>query len=306
MKLIGWLRLISWKSVFTYLLAGLLIVWMLAPFSWLVVSSFMTEAEALSVPTHFIPENPTLDNYLVFFFPDTLGAQKGGSHQTVSRAEVAGGAPRRMPRSIVNSAIVASGVTLLNLVFGSMAAYAFARLRFRGSRFLMTSYLVTRMVPLITIIIPIFELATRLHLTDKLLSLILLDGAAALPFSVWILMSYFRTIPQELEDAARVDRCNWLHMMRKVFLPLAKPGLASAGICSFIWAWQDFLGALILTNTLASKTAPAVAAEFVSMMDIERSLLVTAGVLSVIPPVTLALLFQRLIVQGLVAGAMKG
>jgi len=299
-------REIPWKTLATYALVVLIVLYMLAPFAWLVISSFMTEAEANSVPTHFLPQQPTLNNYLVFFFPQTYGAQSGGSHQTMTRAAVAGRAPERLPRSIANSAVVACTATLVNLVFGSMAAYSFARLRFRGSRPLMIGYLITRMVPLITIIIPIFVVVQRLHMGDSLLTLAILEAAASLPFSVWILKSYFQTIPRDLEDAARVDRCNWLQMMFRVFLPLARPGLASAGICCFIWAWQDFLGALILTNTMASKTAPTVVAEFVSMMDIERSLLVTAGVLAVIPPVVMALLFQRLIVQGLVAGAIKG
>jgi multiple sugar transport system permease protein len=306
MKMIPFAEQISWKTVITYVLALLVVVYMVAPFGWLVVSSFMTEAEANSVPTHFLPQNPTLDNYLVFLFPQTYGAQVGGSHQTTTRGAVAGRAPERLPRSILNSTIVACIATLINLIFGSMAAYSFTRLRFQGSRTLMISYLITRMVPLIVIIIPIFIVANGLHMTDSLISLSILEAAAALPFTVWILKSYFQTIPRDLEDAARIDRCNWIQMMLKVFLPLAKPGLTSAGICVFIWAWQDFLGALVLTNTMASKTATTVAAEFVSMMDIDRSLLVTAGVLTVLPPIILALLFQRLIVQGLVAGAIKG
>lgn len=296
------LKTISLKTVVIYVVALVVVVYMAAPYGWLLVGSFMTEAESLSVPPHFLPQNPTLDNYRAFFDPEARRARAEASRVSTSQA----GEPENIPRSILNSAIVASGTAFLALFFGTMAAYSFVRLQFRGSRTLMTSYLLTRMVPGVCLIVPIFVAVQAMHLVDTLIALIMLETAGVLPISVWILASYFQTIPRDLEDAARVDRCGWVRMMLRVFLPLAVPALAAVGIAVFIWSWQSFLVALIITSTMASKTAPVVISEFVTVVAIDWSLMFTAGVLAVLPPVLLALLFQRLIIQGLVAGALKG
>jgi multiple sugar transport system permease protein len=162
------------------------------------------------------------------------------------------------------------------------------------------------MLPAVSIIIPMYMIMRVIGILDNVLSLIVSYTTLTLPFSIWILKSYFQTIPRDLEDAARVDRCNWLNMMIRVFLPVAAPGLVAAGIFSFLISWKDFLFALMFTASDASKTIPVVVAEFVGPGQTPRTLMATGGVLAVIPPLILALIFQRLIVQGLVAGAVKG
>jgi len=282
-----------WRSVGLYALALVAAVYLVAPFSWLVITSFMTEGEARSIPPHFFPHQPTLQNYLTF-------VQPGGRVLYAQRAV------EYTPRAILNSAIVAFSVAILNLVLGAMAAYSFARLDFRGNHLLLTFYLISRMVPAVAIMIPMYILVKRFGLLDQPLSLILVYLAFTLPFTIWILKSYFQTIPRDLEDAARIDRCTWVGMMLRVFLPVASPGLVAAGMFAFMTSWNEFLYALLFTSTIKSLTAPVIASWFATDMRIEYTFMMTGGVLTVVPPLVLALLFQRLIIQGLVSGSVKG
>jgi multiple sugar transport system permease protein len=282
-----------WRTLGLYGCALLAAIYLVAPFSWLVITSFMSEGEARSIPPHFYPHQPTIQNYLTFLQP-------GG------RALYAQRAVEYTPRAILNSAIVAFSVALLNLTLGSMAAYSFARLDFRGNRLLLGFYLMSRMVPAVALMIPMYILIKGYGMLDHLLSLILAYLTFTLPFTIWILKSYFQTIPRDLEDAARVDRCTWVGMMWRVFLPVATPGLVAAGMFAFMTSWNEFLYALLFTSTIKSLTAPVIASWFATDLRIEYTFMMTGGVLTVVPPLVLALLFQRLIIQGLVSGSVKG
>jgi multiple sugar transport system permease protein len=254
----------------------------------------MTEADALSVPPQWIPRSPTLMNYQGFFNPSP-------EQQLVGSRAV-----EETPRALLNSTIVALSVAVINLAIGSFAGYAFARLEFRGARTLLVAYLATRMVPALAIMVSLYLIFQALGLLDTLLALILSYLTFTVPYSVWIMASYLRTIPRELEDAAYVDGCNWLTMMLRVFLPVASPGLVACAMFAFMSSWGEFLYALLFTSTLSSKTMPIIVAGFVTDQDTSPTLMNAGGVLGVIPPLLLALLFQRLIVRGIAAGAVKG
>jgi multiple sugar transport system permease protein len=266
----------------------------LAPFSWLVLTSVMREQEAMSVPPHWIPDRATLANYLTFFQPGGIRSIVG------SRA-----AENTLP-AIGNSLAAATATALLNVVLGTLAGYSFARLRFPGRTTLMFLYLGSRMVPGIALIVPLYLVIQRLGLLDNLLALVITYLTFTLPFTIWLLKSYFQGIPRELEEAALVDGCTWLGMVRRVLVPSAVPGLVAAAMFAFMTAWNDYLFAVILTSSMAAKTAPVVVAGFATDVTTERTLMAAGGVLAVIPPLVLAFLFQRLIVQGLVSGAVKG
>jgi multiple sugar transport system permease protein len=285
---------VPWKSVFTYVFAILTAVYLLAPFSWLVITSFMTDAEALSVPPHWIPQQPTLDNYRSYLAPEGSFGLRGA------------GAIDNMHYFFRNSVIVATCVALLNVVFGTMAAYPLARMEFRGDGLLMPIYLASRMIPGIAIIIPLFLVIKRLSLLDNMLSLIITYAGFTLPFSIWILRSYFATVPRDLEDAARVDRCNRFDMMIRIFLPVVAPALAATAIFAFVASWGEFLYAVIFTSTTASKTITVAVAQLATDIMIQKTLIATGGVLAVIVPIGLALIFQRMLVQGIVSGSVKG
>src|SRR5215471_4749860 len=287
---------VPWRGLLVHGASILFILWIVLPFAWVVLTSLMTEVESLSVPPHWIPDYITFDNYLAFFDPSTLGNQR----------LVGGAGAQGAPRAMLNSSIVALSVAVLNMIIGSLAGYAFARLNFRGSATLLLVYLATRMVPALAIMVSLYLIFQTFGLLDTLLGLILSYLTFTVPYSVWIMASYFRTIPRDLEDAARVDRCNWINMMVRVFLPVASPGLVACAMFAFMSSWGEFLYALLFTSTLNSRTMPIVIASFVTDVNTSPVLMNAGGVLAVLPPLVLALIFQRLIVSGITAGAVKG
>jgi multiple sugar transport system permease protein len=163
-----------------------------------------------------------------------------------------------------------------------------------------------RMVPEISLVIPLFILASRFRLIDKPAVLIITYLTFALPFAIWLMAAFFQTIPIELEDAARIDGCSRLEILFRIVMPISAPGLVSTGLFIFLLSWDEFFYALIFTSTLAAKTAPVAIAEFVGRYVTDVNAMMAGGVLAAIPPVLLALVFQRYIVSGLTTGAVKG
>lgn len=275
-------------------LAGLAVaVYILAPFCWLVLTSFMLEQDALSVPPQWIPHHPTLSNYETFFNPSGTRAVVG------SRA-----AEETLP-GMVNSLLAALGTAALNLVLGTLTGYSLARFRFRGRGSLLGLYLGSRMLPGIALIVPLYLTLKNLGMLDHLSALIVTYVTFTLPFTIWLLKNYFQTIPRSLEEAAFMDGASWVQMLARVLLPAATPGLVAAAMFAFMTAWNDYLFAVILTSTTSAKTLPVVVAGFATDVTTERTLMATSGVLAIVPPLALAFLFQRLIVQGLTSGAVK-
>jgi multiple sugar transport system permease protein len=283
----------SRRTVFLTL-AGIAVgIYILAPFCWLLLTSFMHERDALTVPTQWIPRHPTLEHYEMFFHPSGTSAIVGGR------------AAEEMLPGMLNSLLAALGTAVVNLVLGTLAGYSLARLRFRGQGALLGLYLGSRMVPGIALIVPLYLTLKNFGMLDHLSALVMTYVTFTLPFTIWLLKNYFQTIPRSLEEAAFMDGCSWLQMLIKVLLPVAMPGLVSAAMFAFMTAWNDYLFAVILTSTTASKTLPVVVAGFATDVTTQRTLMATGGVLAIIPPLALAFLFQRLIVQGLTSGAVK-
>jgi multiple sugar transport system permease protein len=283
----------SRRTVFLALAGIAVAIYILAPFCWLLLTSFMHERDALTVPTQWIPLHPTLEHYETLFHPSEATALGGGR------------AAEEMLPGMVNSLLAALGTAVVNLVLGTLAGYSLARLRFRGQGALLGVYLGSRMVPGIALIVPLYLTLKNLDMLDHLSALITTYVTFTLPFTIWLLKNYFQTIPRSLEEAAFMDGCSWPQMLVKVLLPVAMPGLVSAGMFAFMTAWNDYLFAVILTSTTASKTLPVVVAGFATDVTTQRTLMATGGVLAIIPPLALAFLFQRLIVQGLTSGAVK-
>ncbi|HTJ57114.1 MAG TPA: carbohydrate ABC transporter permease [Devosiaceae bacterium] len=279
-------------AIYVFMLLAAL--YLLAPVAWMFLLSIMTQSEALSVPPHWIPHAATFDNYAAFFNPSARQATMGAD------------AIAAMPRAMLNSLIVGLSVAVANIVLGSMAAYSFARLRFRGSGVLMLAYLVSRMIPAIGIMIPLYVVLQKLGLLNNIFSLILVETTETLPFSIWLLAGYFRTIPRDIEEAARIDRCNWLQAMLKVFLPAATPCLIATGVFGFMSSWGSFLYPLLFTSGTGNTTMPVIISNFATDINADYGLLATSGMLAVIPPFVLAFWFQRWIVSGFTAGAVKG
>ena len=196
-------------------------------------------------------------------------------------------------------------VAFFSVAFGAYAAYPIARLNFRGRYILLFSILVVRLVPALSLAIPIVLFAKQMGMHDNLVTLIFINLSFVLPYTIWLLQAYFKTIPAELEDAARMDGCNRFQVANKIIIPLSIPGLTTAAILAFLLSWGEFLFALLITKTEKSYTSTVVAGMFATALDVSYVTIITAGVMAVIPPVAFALFFQKYIISGLLSGAVK-
>lgn len=284
------------QTFFVYLGALLLLLWTLAPAYWLLASAISPSHELVTYPPHWFPDNPTLERLQAIIGSKMLRAS---SMQTMA-------APAAFfRRAILNSALVASTTTLLCLGLGSLAGYAFARLRFPGRGFLLILPLALQMLPPIALVIPLYSLVQALGLIDTLAGLILVYPSFLLVYVVWVMTGYFQNIPEELEDAARVDGCSRLGAFFRIVVPLSTPAFFSTGLLTFLLAWDEFLYALVLTSARA-KTLPVAVGEFSTQFGIDYGMMMAGGLLASIPPVIIALLFQPLLVRGLTTGSIKG
>lgn len=282
-------------------------IYVLAPIAWLVSSSFQSEAEITSVPPHWIPHQPTFENFATIFTSKdkvvTYENRKEGD--TATGGFIPSTAKNLLP-SMLNSLIVAVSVVILNLLVSVPAAYALAKIRFIGRDSSIYFMLTTRVIPDIALVVPFFLFVQQLGLLDSKLSLIITYLAITVPFSTFILTGYFESLPDDLDKAARVDGCSRLQTLLLVYLPLALPSLVAVVLFTFLTSWNEFLLALMFTQTLASQTMPIVVASFTSDFNISFSFINAAGVLAIVPPVVVAIMFERYIVSGLTAGAVKG
>ena len=266
----------------------LFVIFNLAPFSWMVFSSFVPKSQLLTDP-FTLPPHFTLDNYLRLFTSSSDGI---GSQNFLL--------------AIRNSLVVCVITTVISLVVGAIGGYAFARLQFPGKNPLLLFLLAIQFLPAVTVIIPMYIMGRTFHLLDSWWILIFAYTSFALPFALWILRGYFESIPRSLENAARIDGCSRFGAFVKVVLPLAAPGLAATAIFTFLNTWDEFFFALIFTNTYASKTLPVALSEFSGRHTIDFGLLMAGSVVANILPVLIALSMQRYIVRGLTAGGVKG
>lgn len=282
-------------------------LYVLAPVAWLVSSSFQSESEITSVPPHWIPHLPTTHNFAAIFESkdQVVTYENRRRGDTATGGYIPSTAANLLP-GMRNSLVVAIAVVLLNLLVAVPAAYALAKIRFIGRTASIYFMLTTRVIPDIALVVPFFLFVQKLGLMDNLLSLVITYLAVTVPFSIFILTGYFESLPDELDKAARVDGCSRLQTLVLVYLPLALPSIVAVVLFTFLTSWNEFLLALMFTQTTASQTMPIVVASFTSDFTISFSFINAAGLLAIIPPVIIAILFERYIVSGLTAGAVKG
>jgi multiple sugar transport system permease protein len=270
------------RQILLWLGVAAIVVFCLFPFYWLINTSLKSGADLSGAA--LLPPSPTVDNY-TSIFEDTA-----------------------FTNALRNSAIIAGSVTVLSLLIGSFAGYALARLHLPFKFLILAIVLSISTFPPIAIAAPIFELWTDIGLYNTYLGLILPSLAFGLPLTVFIMASFFHDIPRELEDAALVDGATRLQAFRKIVVPLAAPGVVTAGLLVFIFAWNEFLFAITLTSTPERRPVPAAIAFFTGSQQFEVPLgtISAASVVVTIPLIILVLIFQRRIVAGLTAGAVKG
>lgn len=277
-------QLIS-RGIF-YFLVAIILIYTLVPFYWAIRSSLMPANELTATPVIYFPTHPTLDNFRAVF-------------QNV-----------QFQRALINSTIVALSVTILALVVGAFAAYALGRFKFRGRTPVLYLILSMTMFPQIAILGSLFQMINQFGLYNRLGSLVLTYLVFTLPFTVWVLTSFFRQLPASLEEAAYVDGATPFQTFYKVLLPLAGPGLVTTGLLAFIGAWNEFLFAVSFTQTPEHRTVPPAIANFAgatgSGFEVPWGSIMAATVIVTVPIVVLVLIFQRKILAGLTAGAVKG
>lgn len=273
-------RTLGWLGF--YLLLALILVYTVFPFYWAIVSSLRTGSALFS--TDLIPKEPAWSNYVAVFREQPFG------------------------RNILNSLFVAVSTVLLSLVLAVSASYALGRIHFRGRTLLLLTILGVSMFPQIAVLSGMFELINRLGLYNNLLALTLSYMIFTLPFTVWVLTTFMRELPKEIEEAAIVDGARPFTIVTRVFLPLLGPALATTGLLAFIAAWNEFLFALTFTLSSEMRTVPVAIALIsgASAHELPWGNIMAASVIVTLPLIVLVLIFQRRIVSGLTAGAVKG
>lgn len=259
----------------------LVLLFSIGPFAWILLTSLKSPAEIDARPPTIIPD---LD--LTFY-------------RTVF-------AKHDFTRYILNSAIVAGATTLVSIFVGALAAYPLARIRLRFRRALLGLVLAASMFPQVAIVGGVYRLLMKLGLLNSYPGLILPYTALTLPLAIWILVSFFKEIPPELEDSARVDGCGPLATLWRIFLPVSAPAVFTAAILVFIYAWNEFFFALLITTDPAVQTLPVGIAKFPGEYEVPWGDLAAAAVVATIPLVLLVLALQKRIISGLTAGAVKG
>ncbi len=261
-----------------------ILVWCLLPVAWIVSLSFKSLEETTAGSPQFFPKDFTTSNY---------GAILENGDFT---------------RALINSFGIAMIATVLSVIFATLAAYAIARLEFKGKRLVLSMALAIAMFPVVSLVGPLFDMWRTVGLFNTWPGLIIPYMTFTLPLAIWTLSAFFREIPWEMEQAAQVDGATSWQAFRKVIVPLAAPGVFTAAILTFFFAWNEFVLAISLTSTTSSRTVPAQMSFFVGPdpFNPPYAQLATASVIVTIPVIIIVLLFQRKIVAGLTSGAVKG
>lgn len=253
----------------------------LGPILWGLSTSLKPPQAILAYPPEFLPAQPTLEHYALLF--------RTGIH-----------------RYVLNSAIVSALSVVLALGLGSLAAYALARLSFRGRATLMFATVALMSIPLPSVLVPTFMLLATIDLTNSLAGLALLYTAYQLPIVVWMLYGYFRSLPIELEHAAMIDGCSRLRTLRKIVLPLSGPGLVAAGLFVLTFAWNDFVVAVVMVSAEEAKTLPVAIYGYLGFYGRDWGPLTAAAMLSIVPVIAVFIAFQRYFLSGMTGGGVKG
>ena len=267
---------------------ALILAWCLLPVVWIISLSFKSESAITAGSPGFLPQG---------------GAGFAGFSNYVSVLQ-----DEQFRRSIFNSIGICLIATVLSVVVATLAAYAIARLEFKGKRFVLTTALAIAMFPVVALVSPLFDMWRTFGIYDTWIGLIIPYMSFTLPLAIWTLSAFFREIPWEMEQAAQIDGATSWQAFRKVIVPLAAPGVFTAAILTFFFAWNDFVFGISLTSTEAARPIPAALSFFVGADPFNRpaSLLAAGAVVSTIPIILIVLVFQRKIVAGLTSGAVKG
>jgi multiple sugar transport system permease protein len=283
------------KEIFVFFASTLILVYVLAPIYWIINTSFQRESALQERPPYLIPNQGifTLGHYEFIF---TGVVPPDASVMIQAQHTMAG---TLVYPAIINSLIVASYVTLVNVLIGFPAGQVFARYRFIGDKKVFLMLMATRLLPSIALVIPMFILLRSVGLLDSKIALVGVYSAITVPFTIWIMRAYFANIPVEYEEAARLDGCGYVRSLIKVVIPLARPGIIAAAIFAFMTSYSEFVFANILTQTINSKTQTVVLAALAGGLSASNGMIAAAATLSFLPPVLVAIIFRKQVLDGL-------
>ena len=275
---------INTQQIIFWISLVLIVSFFLAPILWQVLTSLKVNADISAIPTVYFPTRFTFSHYLELF------------------------ARRPFILYIFNSALVAIISTLLCLTLGSPAAYALTRLKLPGENIILAGVLIVTLFPYVLLFLGLLEIIKAIGLGNNYLALIIPYTAINLPLTILVMRSFFQQLPKDLEDAAKIDGYKIIPMLLKIVLPMTLPALVTTGILTFIFAWNEYIFALTFITRDTMKTIPVATAQLggATLFDIPYGPIAAATILGTLPLVILVLLFQRRIVQGLTAGAVKG
>ena len=264
--------------------SAIVLIWSLVPIYWSLKTSLETEADART--QNYVPLHPTLGNYA------TLLTRSGDL-------------PGQVRRATLNIVIECGAATIVTVVLATLAAYAFARMKFRGRQTLFYAVLATMAFPAYTTLIPLYKIMSNFYLVNTYAGIVLVYVSGFLPLATWVLHNYFASMPIGLEEAALIDGASRLQVLRRIVLPLARPGIISTALITFLFAWAQFLFPLVLSTDSSTQPLTVVIAALQGRHVVPSTLLNAAGVLAIAVPALLALAFNRYIVNGLLAGSNR-
>ena len=295
-------RMPTMQRLALYLANIVTILFILFPILAVTQGALMSEKVLHSDVTAVIPPEFTMDNFLLIL---TQGEHRKDVESGITSTYMPDNI-RAFYRAFANSTIIALSVTAITLWFGALSAYTIARLRFQWTLWFLQINLVARFVPIIALMIPLFVLGRGLGMLNSLIGVILAESAFLLPYAILILVPYFQSLPNDLEDAARVDGATRFEAFRMVVLPLSTPGLAACGVIIFIVSWHELLIPLVINSKLEFMTLPMVLSSLIGDTNILFNVMMALALLALLPTMVLVLVMQKYVVQGLVTGAVKG
>jgi multiple sugar transport system permease protein len=276
-------------------LACLLVaIWVLAPIGWICLAGIQLERDILAIPPHWWPSRVTLATYEYVFtgkIPPSM-ASTASSGSRISEEVL------RLSRALANSFVVASAVTLGNLMIATPASYVLSRMRFRGSTWFQSLIIASRLIPISAVAIPYYIIVSKINMLDTYGALILIHLALTLPVVTWFLSAYFRDLPRHLEEAAAIDGCTRAHALLRVLVPIALPGLTASAALAFMASYSEFFFALLLTQTIKSQTAPVILAAVANNQDVSLVLIAVSTVITISPIGLIAVAFRNYIIRG--------
>lgn len=274
------------RSVLRPLGVAFIALWTLIPLYWVLNTSLQTDSQISARPANYIPPTPSLRNYIALL---------GGSGDIASSVR----------QSSLNIFIECAGATVVTVVLATIAAYAFARMAFRGRTALFSAVLATMAFPAYATLIPLYQMLSSAGLVNTYTGIILVYVSGFLPLATWIMYNYMSSLPRALEEAGQVDGASRMSVLWHIVLPLARPGIVSTAIITFLSAWAQFLFPLVLSSDISTQPLTVVIAALEGRHTVPYSLMSAAGVLAVIVPAAIAVVLNRYIVSGLLSGSVK-